>query len=66
MAVAAAAPLLSPHSDAQTALQATVTSWPLNTPRATGIHDLAPAPDGGVWWLPPESGTEHISVIKTG
>ncbi len=90
---------------------------PLKTPSRTGIHDLAPAPDGGVWftaqrsrdkawvsdfganavlrfdpntekfdasfpapreaanvrqilgwpgevWLP-ESGTEHIAVIRT-
>ena len=29
--------------------RATVQSWPLNTPSRTGIHDLAPAPDGGVW-----------------
>ena len=27
---------------------ATMQSWPLGTPRPTGIHDLAPAPDGGV------------------
>lgn len=81
-------------------------SWPLNTPRHTGIHDIAPASDRGVWftaqasghlgyfdpatgkferfgfpregtnirqilgrhgevWLP-ESGTETISVIRTG
>ena len=25
-------------------------SWPLGTQRRTGIHDLAPAPDGGVWF----------------
>ena len=48
-------------------------SWPLNTPRTTGIHDLAPAPDGGVWfsaqrsghlgWFDPRAGkTELISL----
>ena len=31
-------------------------SWPLGTPRATGIHDLAPAPDGGVWFTAQRSG----------
>ena len=31
-------------------------SWPLNTPRPTGIHDLAPAPDGGVWYSAQRSG----------
>ncbi len=48
-------------------------SWPLLTPRPTGIHDLAPAPDGGVWftaqrsghlgWFDPKSGrTELLSL----
>ncbi|MBL0141658.1 MAG: lyase [Betaproteobacteria bacterium] len=31
-------------------------SWPLKTPRRTGIHDLAPAPDGGVWFTAQSSG----------
>jgi virginiamycin B lyase len=31
-------------------------SWPLKTPRRTGIHDLAPAPDGGVWFTAQASG----------
>ena len=31
-------------------------SWPLATPRATGIHDVAPAPDGGVWFTAQRSG----------
>ncbi len=50
-----------------------LSSWPLKTPRATGIHDLAPAPDGGVWfsaqrsghlgWFDPNNGkTELISL----
>jgi virginiamycin B lyase len=31
-------------------------SWPLNTPSRTGIHDVAPAPDGGVWFSAQRSG----------
>ena len=31
-------------------------SWRLATPRRTGIHDLAPAPDGGVWFTAQASG----------
>jgi virginiamycin B lyase len=31
-------------------------SWPLGTPAPTGIHDLAPAPDGGVWFTAQRSG----------
>ena len=31
-------------------------SWPLGTPRRTGIHDVAPAPDGGVWFTAQRSG----------
>lgn len=48
-------------------------SWKLATSVRTGIHDLAPAPDGGVWftaqasghlgWFDPKSGrTELISL----
>ena len=45
-------------------------SWPLATPRPTGIHDVAPAPDGGVWytaqrsghlgWFDPKSGRSEL------
>lgn len=48
-------------------------SWPLNTPRATGIHDLAPAPDGGVWfsaqrsghlgWFDPRTGQSELIAL---
>ena len=31
-------------------------SWPLATPSRTGIHDVAPAPDGGVWFTAQRSG----------
>jgi virginiamycin B lyase len=31
-------------------------SWPLSTAERTGIHDVAPAPDGGVWFSAQRSG----------
>jgi virginiamycin B lyase len=31
-------------------------SWPLKTPRATGIHDVAPAPGRAVWFTAQRSG----------
>jgi virginiamycin B lyase len=41
-------------------------SWPLNAPKRTGIHDVAPAPDGGVWYTAQASG--HLGYLdpKTG
>ena len=51
-------------------------SWPLNTPRPTGIHDLAPAPDGGVWftaqrsghlgWFDPKNGQTELIALGSG
>lgn len=41
-------------------------SWPLKTPRSTGIHDLAPAPDGGVWFTAQRSGHLGYFHPKTG
>ena len=51
-------------------------SWPLGTPRRTGIHDVAPAPDGGVWftaqgsghlgWFDPKSGKTELVALGTG
>jgi virginiamycin B lyase len=41
------------HAAAQSAR---VQSWPLKTPRRTGIHDVAPAPDDGVWFTAQASG----------
>lgn len=48
----------------------TMQSWPLRTPGPTGIHDVAPAPDGGVWftaqrsghlgWFDPKSGRTEL------
>lgn len=51
-------------------------SWPLATPRATGIHDVAPAPDGGVWytaqrsghlgWFNPATGRSELIALGAG
>ena len=38
--------------------------WMLDTPRRTGIHDLAPAPDGGVWFSAQASG--HLGWFDPG
>jgi virginiamycin B lyase len=42
----------------------TMQSWKLATPRRTGIHDLAPAPDGGVWFTAQASG--HLGWFEPG
>ena len=74
--LAASASLVLPWAGIAPALGASESrqqSWPLATPRPTGIHDLAPAPDGGVWftaqrsghlgWFDPKSGrTELINL----
>ncbi len=51
-------------------------SWPLSTARPTGIHDVAPAPDGGVWftaqasghlgWFDPASGRAELIALGAG
>ncbi|MEO7161213.1 MAG: lyase [Polaromonas sp.] len=51
-------------------------SWQLQTPRRTGIHDVAPAPDGGVWftaqasghlgWFDPKTGRTELVVLGPG
>ena len=71
-ALGAAAIAPWPHA----ACAATMQSWPLRTPRPTGIHDVAPAPDGGVWftaqrsghlgWLDPASGRTELIALGTG
>jgi virginiamycin B lyase len=58
------------------AASATMQSWPLNTPRRTGIHDVAPASDGGVWftaqnsghlgWFDPQSGRSELIALGPG
>ena len=54
----------------------TMQSWPLQTPQRTGIHDVAPAPDGGVWftaqrsghlgWFDPKSGRTELVALGRG
>lgn len=51
---------------AATAQAGKLQSWPLNTPRSTRIHDLAPAPDGGVWFTAQRSGHLGYFDPKTG
>ncbi len=51
-------------------------SWPLDTRARTGIHDLAPAPDGGVWftaqrsghlgWFDPQTGGVELVALGAG
>jgi virginiamycin B lyase len=51
-------------------------SWKLATSRRTGIHDVAPAPDGGVWftaqatghlgWFEPGTGRTELVALGTG
>ena len=71
LGAAALAGALPPPAAAQSQR---VQSWPLATPSRTGIHDVAPAPDGGVWytaqrsghlgWFDPKSGKSEL--IKLG
>lgn len=49
---------------AATTTAATMQSWPLRTPERTGIHDVAPAPDGGVWFTAQRSG--HLGWFEPG
>ncbi|MCC7457644.1 MAG: hypothetical protein IT390_11780 [Nitrospira sp.] len=54
----------------------TMQAWPLGTPQRTGIHDVAPAPDGGVWfsaqrsghlgWFDPRSGKTELIALGRG
>lgn len=51
-------------------------SWKLATSRRTGIHDVAPAPDGGVWftaqasghlgWFDPSTGRTELVALGSG
>jgi virginiamycin B lyase len=71
VAAAAALPALS-FAQAAPTLQ----SWKLATSRRTGIHDVAPAPDGGVWfsaqasghlgWFDPASGRTELIALGSG
>ena len=63
---------------AQSAAGATprMQSWPLATAQPTGIHDVAPAPDGGVWltaqrsgplgWFDPKTGRTELVALGSG
>ncbi len=61
---------------AQAATAASLQSWKLATSRRTGIHDLAPAPDGGVWftaqasghlgWFEPKTGRTELIALGSG
>jgi virginiamycin B lyase len=58
------------------AQSAKMQSWPLATPQRTGIHDIAPAPDGGVWfsaqrsghlgWFDPKTGRTELIALGRG
>jgi virginiamycin B lyase len=60
------------HAQSPAGLQ----SWKLATSRRTGIHDVAPAPDGGVWfsaqasghlgWFEPASGRTELVELGRG
>jgi virginiamycin B lyase len=73
LAAAAAAPLMPPVAVAQ---PGRMQSWRLDTPRRTAIHDVAPAPDGGVWfsaqgsgdlgWFDPASGRTELIPLGEG
>ena len=56
LAMLAAAPWAGASAAAGAAGSATMQAWPLNTPKRTGIHDVAPAPDSGVWFSAQRSG----------
>jgi virginiamycin B lyase len=65
-----------PLPGARAAPEAGLRSWPLRAPRRTGIHDVAPAPDGGVWfsaqasgdigWFDPASGRVDLIPLGNG
>lgn len=71
-AAALAAALPATRAAQAAALQ----SWPLRTPQRAGIHDVAPAPDGGVWftaqrsghlgWFDPRSGRAELVALGAG
>src|SRR5438105_4162318 len=63
LGAAALASALPPGAAAEGAKMQT---WPLATPKPTGIHDVAPAPDGGVWFTAQRSGQLGWFNPKTG
>ncbi len=73
---AVAATCAIPWPIASPAQGARMQSWPLHVPQRTGIHDVAPAPDGGVWftaqrsghlgWFDPASGKVELVALGSG
>jgi virginiamycin B lyase len=71
-----AAALVGPASSRGATSTSTMQSWPLATPQRAGIHDLAPAPDGGVWftaqrsghlgWFDPRTGRSELLALGAG
>ena len=65
-----------PRLAAAQAAEAGMQSWPLKAPQPTGIHDVAPAPDGGVWftaqrsghlgWFDPSRGSVELIALGKG
>ena len=62
----AAASLARVRAAAAAPAAGTRQSWPLQAPARTGIHDVAPAPDGGVWFSAQRSGQLGWFDPKTG
>jgi virginiamycin B lyase len=75
VALAASAALALPAGGLR-AQPARMQSWPLRTPKRAGIHDVAPAPEGGVWftaqgsghlgWFDPASGRAELVALGSG
>src|ERR1043165_2670947 len=73
---ALALPFFGGAAGEASAFAAGMQSWPLKTPQPTGIHDVAPAPDGGVWftaqrsghlgWFDPMSGRVELIALGSG
>jgi len=76
LATLAAVGIVGAFSRSARAQSATLQSWSLATPQPTGIHDVAPAPDGGVWftaqrsghlgWFDPRSGRSELIALGAG
>ena len=76
LAMLAATPWIGASAGAGAAASASMQAWPLNTPQRSGIHDVAPAPDGGVWfsaqrsghlgWFDPKSGKTELVALGAG
>ena len=72
----AVAPLATLLPRPTRAASATMHSWPLGTAQRTSIHDVAPAPDGGVWfsaqrsghlgWFEPKTGKTELIPLGSG